>query len=227
MRTLLLFDIDGTLMWGGKAAKDAFTEALERIYGRTGPVKGHDFSGKTDPQIVRELLRIAGLADDVIDDGMHRFWDTYVAGLRERIVDHRPWLLPGVQDLLDRLAGATDVALGLVTGNIARGAELKLDSVGLGGRFAVGGFGSDHELRNRLPAVALDRARAHWEVDFAPEATWVIGDTPRDVECGRANGTRTLAVATGSWSREDLNRTGADEILDDFADVERVTEILL
>lgn len=222
---LLLFDIDGTLLRGGPA-KTAFAEALEAVFGTAGPIDDHDFSGKTDPQIARELMTRAGKAE-VVDDGLDDLWERYVAGFEARIEEDPVSVLPGVPTLVRDLATQAQAALGLVTGNIARGARLKLASAGLGEHFPIGGFGSDHEERNSLPSVALDRAEAHFGRRFRGEDVIVIGDTPRDVECGKVVGARTVAVATGHWSEVELRATGADIVFSDFSEIERVKEVLL
>jgi phosphoglycolate phosphatase len=227
MHTLLLFDIDGTLMWGGRAAKEAFTHALTEVYGRTGPIRAHDFSGKTDLQITRELLTLGGLDDDRIDAGFEDFQELYLVGLRERIVDHPPAALQGAVELVELCAGREEVALGLVTGNIMPAAFIKLAAIGLEDCFEIGGYGSDHELRNHLPGVAMTRAADHWGIDFPASAVWVIGDTPRDVACGKHHGTRTLGVATGYHSSDSLRAAGADVVVENFQDHERVAEVLL
>ncbi len=227
MRTLLLFDIDGTLMWGGRAAKEAFTIALTHVYGTTGPIEDHDFSGKTDLQITRELLSRAGVDDHTIDSGFEGFQEIYLDGLRERIVRHPPRALEGATELVELLSAREGVALGLVTGNIRPAAFIKLASIGLEDHFEIGGYGSDHEMRNRLPGVAMSRASDRWGVDFPPASVWVIGDTPRDVACGKHHGTRTLAVATGYYDSEQLGTTGADVVVKNFTDPERVAELML
>ena len=224
MRTLVLFDVDGTLVQGGPA-KEAFREALIAVFGTTGPVEGHEFSGKTDPQIARELLRAAGFGDPEIDEGLPRVWERYLEGLEARLPRLPLEVLPGVEALLDALEGR--VALGLLTGNIARGAELKLGSVGLAERFPVGGFGSDRESRNDLVPVVLERARREWGSAFDSRAVFVVGDTPRDVACGRVHGLRTVAVATGRFSRADLVEAGADHTLERLEPTREVLEILL
>ena len=129
--------------------------------------------------------------------------------------------------MIEALRAEPDVALGLVTGNIVRGALAKLGSVGLADVFEVGGYGSDHEVREHLPAIALQRAFEAWGVRFPPESAVIVGDTPRDVECGKYEGTRTVAVATGRIPRSRLEATGADTVLDDFYDVASVMEVLL
>ena len=226
MRTLILFDIDGTLVRGG-AAKVAFETAMLETYGTAGAIDSFEFSGKTDPQIARELLRDAGLDDAAVDFGLAGLWDRYIGELEARIGDNPMRLLPGVAGLINALDAEPDVALGLVTGNIIRGARVKLGSVGLAECFAVGGYGSDHEIRDHLPAVALERAFEAWGIRFPAESAVIVGDTPRDVACGKHQGTRTVAVATGRIPRERLDRTGADAVFDDFSDVPAVMEALL
>ncbi len=226
MRTLILFDIDGTLVLGGPA-KEAFQEAMLEVFGTAGPIEDHDFSGKTDPQIARELLHRAGLDDARIDEGLKALWDHYLSGLETGLMDRPMHTLPGVVELLDALAAVEDAALGLVTGNIAGGARLKLGSVNLAHRFRVGGYGSDAEVRNHLPGIAIERARREWQVEFHPDRVIVVGDTPRDVECGKAEGVRTVAVATGRWEYAALSDAGADHTFHDFTDTERVLEVVL
>jgi phosphoglycolate phosphatase-like HAD superfamily hydrolase len=227
MHTLLLFDIDGTLMWGGRAAKEAFTFALTEVYGTTGRIEEHDFSGKTDLQITRELLTGAGVDDPTIDEGFHGFQEIYLEGLRQKIVDHPPYALEGATELVDLLARQQDVALGLVTGNIMPAAFIKLAAIGLEDHFEVGGYGCDHEARDLLPGVAMSRARDRWGVDFPADSVWVLGDTPRDVACGKHHGLRTLAVATGHYDSDRLRATGADIVVENFSDPGRVAEVIL
>jgi phosphoglycolate phosphatase len=225
---LLLFDIDGTLVVGGPP-KHTFGDALRRIYGATGPIDDWEFSGKTDPQIARELLREAGLADPDIDAGFADLWPDYLAGLREALGTHPMERLPGIGALLDALSEPVargQVALGLVTGNLQAGAALKLASAGLAWDDTVGGYGSDHEERDRLPGFAVDRAWGHWGRRYAPEDVVIIGDTPRDVRCGRAHGARTVAVATGRYSAAQLQASGADWVLPDLSSTKAVVRLL-
>jgi phosphoglycolate phosphatase len=235
MKRLLLFDIDGTLVSGGPA-KEAFHAALLAVFGTTGPIEEWEFSGKTDPQIARELLMEAGLPAERIESGFMALFDHYLGGMEARLPRVPMIELPGVRTLLEALESLVaegGVALGLVTGNHVRGAALKLGSAGFDSPFfpdggaAVGGFGSDHEARNELPAIALRRARETWNVDFEPRDVVIIGDTPRDVECGRAHRTRTVGVATGSFDTEALERSGADVVMQDFSETEQVLRLLL
>lgn len=226
MRKLILFDIDGTLARGGPA-KEAFGVAMMATFGTVGTIESFDFSGKTDPQIARELLVAANVDDSVIDTGLPVLWNSYISELKTRIVANPMKLLPGVGDLIENLHLADDVALGLVTGNIARGARIKLGSVGLAEHFHVGGYGCDHEVRDHLPGIALDRAADTWGITFSEESVVVVGDTPRDVQCGKHHGAKTVAVATGHFDGSQLKETGADVVLQDLSDVDRVMEALL
>jgi phosphoglycolate phosphatase-like HAD superfamily hydrolase len=226
MARLLLFDIDGTLVRGGPA-KGAFELAMRTVYGTAGPVDGHNFSGKTDPQIARELLRLAGFDDGGIDERMEALWEVYLGELEARLDGLPMTVLPGVVALLDHLRPRRDVALGLLTGNIVDGARLKLGSVGLFDYFVAGGFGSDSEARGDLPAVAIGRAQDALGIQFPASEVVVVGDTPRDVACGRQGGTRTVAVATGRYGLEELSAAGADVVLSDLSLLDTAVGALL
>jgi phosphoglycolate phosphatase-like HAD superfamily hydrolase len=226
VKRLLLFDIDGTLVWGGPAKK-AFEIAMEMVFGTSGPVGSHDFSGKTDPQIARELLKLEGLGDGVIDAGFERLWREYLGELELRLTGMPMTVLPGVRPLLEHLDEMKDVALGLLTGNIVGGAGLKLGSVGLMDYFLVGGFGSDSEAREDLTSVAIQRATEEWETEFPASSVVVVGDTPRDVACGKNSGTRTVAVATGRHSAEKLAAAAPNRVLEDLSDLEETLGALL
>ena len=226
MKHLLLFDIDGTLVRGGPAKK-AFEEALKEVFGTAGRINGHDFSGKTDPQIARELLEGAGIDGREVDTGFPKLWEEYLdrmsRGLRLKPME----LIPGARETVDHLKGVEEVALGLLTGNIVEGARLKLGSVGMADHFPIGGFGSDSEVRDHLPAFAMERARERWGVEFPPERVVVVGDTPRDVACGRFGGTRTVGVATGRFGVGSLEEAGADRVLPHMENLQETLAALL
>lgn len=225
-RRLVLFDIDGTVLTGGPA-KQAFHSALLEVFGTAGPIESWEFSGKTDPQIARELLTEAGLGAERIDAGLDALWGLYLEEMERRIAHEPTVALPGVQVLLEELSTDASIALGLLTGNVIGGARLKLRAAGLGSWLEVGAFGSDHEVRNELPAIAVERAREAWGEAFAPSHVVVVGDTPRDVECGRRYGARTVAVATGSFAFDDLELTGADAVLEGLDDAELARTAIL
>jgi len=220
---LVLFDIDGTLIDAGGAGRAAIESALLAVYGTAGPIDELPFDGLTDPLIAHTLLGEAGLARDDIEAKLEALWGSYLAHLRDELAARRRHLspLPGSTELLDSLAecGAT---LGLVTGNIAEGAHQKLGACALDGRFTFGGFGSDALERNELPPIAMTRAHESTGVRFEADSTWIIGDTPRDIECAHASGLRVLAVATGRFSVAELKLYGADRVMSSLADTGRV-----
>ena len=226
---LALFDIDGTLLWSDGAGRRAFGAALSEVFGDIDP-GDFRFDGKTDRQIGRELLRLAGHADDRIDAGMTTLLDRYLDGLRAELAsgERQSRLLPGVPELLDALEARDDVVLGLLTGNIAQGAELKLRAVGLDpARFRVGAYGSDHEHRPALPAVAQRRARERLGLEIPPRAVVVIGDTPADIECAHAAGARAIAVATGRYSVDELSEHRPAAVFHDLSDTGAVVRVIL
>lgn len=230
MQRLILFDIDGTILTTNGAARRPFRQALVATYGTAGPIDTHDFSGKTDPQIARELLRTAGLRDETIDRGLPALWPAYLAGLARELgrPDHRTAVLPGVVALLEALESRQETAaLGLLTGNVELGAALKLRSAGLAGRFGFGAYGSDDEHRERLPAVAIERAQAHIGRPFASRDVILIGDTPHDVACARPLGVGVVAVATGRYAARELAAAGADVVFDNLLDTSAVLATLL
>lgn len=229
MRKLFLFDIDGTILSTNGAAKRAFHRAMLEVFDGAGPIEDHDFSGKTDPQIARELLTLHGMESTAIDAGLASLWTAYLRELELELArpDHRSELMPGIHAALDALdARSGDVVNGLLTGNIAEGARLKLRSVGLDGRFAFGAYGSDAERRDALPAVAVERAHDHCGRRFAGKDIVIIGDTPHDMTCGRELGVFALGVATGSHEAEALWDAGADAVMTDLSDTDALLALL-
>jgi phosphoglycolate phosphatase len=226
---LVLFDIDGTLLLTDGAGRRAIHRALREVFGGTGPVDYH-FDGKTDPQIVRELMRLEGHDDQRIDREMPALLSRYVELLHEELVapGHKVYTLPGVPELLDELERRHTVVLGLLTGNHHLGAAAKLNAVGLDiGRFKVGAYGSDHEHRPELPAIARERTRRQLGIDLAGDAIVVIGDTPADLTCGQALGAGAIGVATGRHSVEDLRRYRPIAVFQDLSDTDAVVRAIL
>ncbi|MDQ3948876.1 MAG: haloacid dehalogenase-like hydrolase [Gemmatimonadota bacterium] len=226
---LVLFDIDGTLVWTNGAGRRAIHHALTEIFGSTGPAD-YRFDGKTDPQIVRDLMRLVGHEDGHIDARMQAVFDRYVERLRVelRAPGYRPRVMPGVFELLDALESRRDVVLGLLTGNLADGARAKLESVGIDpARFRVGAYGSDHEERPSLPEVARRRLCAVLGVEIEGSDCVIIGDTPADVTCGRAVGARAIGVATGRYSVEELRGHGPAAVFADLSDTAAVVAEIL
>lgn len=229
MITVVLFDIDGTILSSGGAGRRAVYRALEDVFGTPAP-DGHEFDGKTDPQIVRELMQQAGVSGADIHGRLPQALSRYVELLGAELDDaeHGSEVYPGVVPLLDALEARHDVLLGLLTGNVREGAVAKLIAVGIEpARFKVGAFGSDHADRPELPAVARRRAEALLGHPVRGEDVVVIGDTPADMGCGRGIGARAIGVATGRYSRQALLACEAAAVFDDLTDTAAVMRAIL
>ncbi len=217
---LALFDIDGTLIRGDGAAKRSFEASLVEVFGTAGDTS-IPFDGKTDPQIARELMRSAGFDDAAIDAGIADVVAGYLERLRGELARGTGHFeaLPGVVALLDALAEREEVVLGLLTGNVAPGAAVKLSAAGIdAARFRVGAFGSDAEHRPDLPEIARRRAEALIGMPLVGADVIVIGDTPADIGCARPIGARSVGVASGRYSVDALAEHDAAAVLADFCD---------
>lgn len=226
---LLLFDIDGTLISSGGRGKNAMLAAIGALFGKTPEnFSFKDFAGSTDPLIVRTLIQKNGIQSVDPDTTYEKVLPHYIAFLERELNDHPEpvKVLPGVKKLLDLLQSDRQCCLGLVTGNIAEGAKMKLQSAGLTDYFSIGAYGSDAANRNLLPPIAVERAARKFDRHFSPENIWVIGDTPRDIACAKANEFRSLAVATGGWSTAQLQTHQPDVTLPDLSDSQKVLQLL-
>lgn len=224
MRRLVLFDIDGTLLTAGGAGARALRDALLEIFGETGPIGAYSMAGRTDPQIVRELMTATGRTVQEIEPRYQEVWDVYLRNLRDEVARTRIQALPGVPALLDRVeAEGNSTLLALLTGNVEQGARMKVDAAGLGfDRFRLGAYGSDHWERRELPAVAVRRARDLAGLEYQGKEIVIIGDTPFDIACGEHLGVRTIAVATGGHPADELAACGPDYLFEDLTDGEAV-----
>lgn len=203
MIRLILFDIDGTLIATGGAGERAFSEVCRAEFGvLNGTLRLH-FAGRTDPSIVRDFFTHHDIEPSL--ENFKRFFDRYVFHLEHLMGKLDGRVLPGVHSWLAALGARTPTPLlGLLTGNISLGARIKLGHFGLWERFQTGAFGDDHEDRNQIARVAHARARSRLGDDLRGDEIAVIGDTPRDIECARAIGAKVLAVATGSYTLDEL-----------------------
>jgi phosphoglycolate phosphatase-like HAD superfamily hydrolase len=229
VKTLVLFDIDGTILWTAGAARRAVNRAVEEVFGARPPTE-HEFDGKTDPQIVRELMQRVGITAQAIQQRLPRAIDRYVNLLSAELGDagHAGKVYPGVAALLDALEKRDDVMLGLLTGNVRAGARAKLTYVGIDpDRFRVGAFGSDHADRPELPAIARARAEEMIGRPLSGQDVVVIGDTPADMGCGRGIGARAIGVATGRYSMEQLRACDASAVFADLSDTAAVMRAIL
>lgn len=222
-KRLLLWDIDGTLISTGAAGQRAIGRATVARF-KGGDLDGVEIAGRTDVGIGRQIL--SKYHAPVNDESVHSFLDLYVEFLEEELPRGKGRVLPGVLELLEDTATKSDITLGLLTGNLERGAKLKLEHYDLWRFFAFGAFADDHHDRNELGAFALSRARVTTGIEFAATQVDVIGDTSHDIACGKAFGARTIAVATGPWSREQLAPHEPDFLFDDLANVDEVKRTL-
>lgn len=226
-KRLVLFDIDGTLLSAGPAARTAFQTALEDVFGTSGDVDGYAFEGRLDPLIVTDIMRAAGVPAETIalrrGDALALYLDRLEASLRAR----PPVLKPGVPALLDTLEKVPGLVPALLTGNVERGARVKLSAAGLWHRFAFGVWGDEAPCREELGPVALERARPATGLAFTGRECVVVGDSRHDVACGLAMGARTVAVATGRTALPVLEAAGAHVVLTDLSDTERALEAIL
>jgi phosphoglycolate phosphatase len=215
--TTLLFDIDGTLLSSGGAGKAAMEAALLREFQISAVAVQVPYSGRTDLAITRDLLRGHGVEPTPVN--YRRLHDAYLKNLPTYLASHEGCVLPGVSELLTALGSCPDVAVGLLTGNIAAGARVKLGHYGLDGHFAFGGYGDQHWERDDVAREALTVAERHLNGRLKRDQVWVIGDTPLDVRCARAIGAKALAVATGWHPLDELAECGPDWLLEDLSDV--------
>lgn len=215
---LLLFDVDGTILRCGPQVRPILVDTMREVYGVAElRLDGYDFSGKTDQQIVLELVELAGLARDEAVEGLPRARDVYLAHLEARLDRGLMEVLPGVEELLGELTARAGVALGLLTGNWEAGARIKLSRFGLDRFFPFGAFGDDAIERPELLPVALERAHRATGRRFAPEEVLIVGDSCRDVACGQAHGVPVLAVTTGWTPAERLAEAGAHRVVASLA----------
>ena len=230
MSRLILWDIDGTLLRAGRLAGEAFGRAVERATGRHPGDPGVSFSGGTAPQLALEILAVL----DVVDDEAVQLLPTVIGHLEaelaaaEELIREHGRVMPGVVDVLARLHDERDVHQSVLTGNTAANAAVKLRALDLDRwlDLEIGAFGSDHADRNELGPIAVERARRLRALDVAPGDVWVVGDTVRDHACARAGGARSVLVATGHVTVEELRAAEPDYLFEDLSDVDVVTSLL-
>src|SRR5213596_185067 len=223
-KRLLLFDIDGTLIHSGGAGVHALILAFKERFGIDDDFHDIEIAGMTDSGIVLNILNKHKIP--ATTENVSAFLDSYVHFLSLELPRREGKLLPGVLELLEKLKSRRHLVLALLTGNVSRGAQLKLEHYGVWHFFEFGAFADDHQDRNRLGSFARARARERHGLEFSASQIDVIGDTPRDIACGKAIGARTIAVATGKWSRQQLAEHQPDFLIDDLSDVDGVIHTL-
>jgi len=224
---VLLFDIDGTLLNPAREGRICLKRALTEVFGTAGSIADFHMAGKTDWQIVTELMAEAGLPADRIEAGREAAFTVYAQAVEEAAPTLQMLLLPGVEELLAALTEQSEFAMGLVTGNVRDSVPHKLRAVGIDpGLFTFGAYGSERLNRNDLPGLAISRLEAQLGRGIDRERVLVIGDTSRDIECARHAGAKVLAVATGHSSTDELSAFQPDYILEDLTDTDVVLNIL-
>lgn len=228
---LVLFDIDGTLVSAAGAGRRSLEAAFRSVHGVDGIAAitaSVRFEGRTDPIIIAEMARVASVPSEEVERRADEFREAYLAALREEMSrpDPRRRVMPGVLPLLDHLRGSPGVHLGLVTGNIERGARLKLEPFGLNAYFRHGGFSSDHPDRREIARIATERLSRAAGIAVPSARVTVVGDTEDDVSCARANGYRVVAVESGWVSRERLEAAAPDALFSDLTDLRAVTRAI-
>ncbi len=225
--SLILFDVDSTLLLSGGAGVRAMSNAFEQFFGVADAFAGIEIAGRTDTFLLSRALTRIGLPDTSANH--QRFREAYLAALVEEIRkpgNGRRGLMPGVKPLLDRLRQDDAFHLALLTGNYEVAAQVKLQHFGLRDFFEWGAFGDESEDRNELARLAMRRAGERAVPMTARARAIVVGDTPHDVACAHAIGARSLAVATGSHSIEQLEQSGADMAVADLSDIDHALLLL-
>ena len=222
-KKLLLFDIDGTLLTSGGAGEKALRLGFRDRFGIDDDLTTVEIAGRTDSGIARAMLAAHGFPETT--ETLAKFFDGYLHYLALELPIQKGALLPGVLPLLDALRQREDIVLALLTGNLERGAELKLTHYGVWHYFQFGAFADDHHDRNALGPVARARARDLHGIEFPPERIFVLGDTPHDIACARAIGAHAVAIATGRYSFADLAAHKPDALLKDASDIDAVLKV--
>ncbi len=224
-KKLFLFDIDGTLLSTARAGEHALRLGFKERFGVEDDLSSISFAGSTDSAIARQMFAAHGIPDT--PENIADLLDGYVHHLARELPRREGRVLPGIVTLLEALQAREDCVLGLLTGNIEKGAQLKLSHYGVWDFFEFGAYADDHTDRNKLGPVAHARAVEKHGTSFDAKDVFVIGDTPKDIDCARAAGFVAVAIATGKYSRGELAAHRPDHLFDDLADTAGVLRALL
>jgi phosphoglycolate phosphatase len=221
--SLILWDIDGTLVYMDRAGERALLLAIKEVYQRDlGLNLPVDLRGRTDTSIVRDLLRFLEIPVNPEEEA--RLRRAYLSHMPKTLPAGKARILAGIREALDAIHAHPEIHQALLTGNLREGAKLKLEFLGLWNYFEFGAFADDSHIRDELGPFALDRAKKHLGIAFPPERVWIIGDTPHDIACGKAIGAKTIAVATGAFSVEELSALNPTHTFKDLSDTQALLD---
>jgi phosphoglycolate phosphatase-like HAD superfamily hydrolase len=223
---LLLWDIDGTLAHSGGGGEQALLLMIREVYGRDlGNKLPVALQGRTDTSIARDILSFLGVPFTPEEEKRYR--EAYLAALPKTLPKVNSYVHVGIREALDAVHAHPEIHQALLTGNLREGARLKLTHLDLWRYFEFGAFADDSHLRDELGPFALRRAKEKLGIDFPPERVFVIGDTPHDIACGKAIGAKTIAVATGNFSVEELAALSPTHVFKDFSDTQALLKVIL
>jgi len=222
-KKLLLFDIDGTLLTSGGAGERSLRRAFRSRFGIDDDLKSIEIAGRTDSGIARRMLAAHALPETA--ENLTALFDEYLRCLAEELPNSPGHLLPGILPLLHVLQARSDTVLALLTGNLARGAQIKLTHYGVWNYFEFGAYADDHHDRNELGRFAQQRAKEKHGTEFPADRIFVLGDTPHDISCARAIGAKAVAIATGNFTLEQLRACQPDFLFADLGNLPAVLDI--
>lgn len=222
--TAVLFDIDGTLVDMRGAGRRSFVRALKTVFGWDDDISYINFAGNTDLSVLLEVAKHHQVT--LTDEDRRRFFRQLPRELEQTIREVQLVIYPGVRKLLETLSARPDVILGLVTGNVAESARIKLQQFNLHHHFLLGAFGDDHANRADIARLAIRRIENKLRDDQRLREVFLIGDTPHDVLAAKAISARCIAVATGKFTEEELRKAGADSVLTNLEDTAAVMRLM-
>lgn len=227
-KKLILFDIDGTLILTGGVAARLMAEAVAEQVGMPVQWNIHDFVGNTDRNIIYTLLNRSGVREAIIEETTNRSIENYLKKLEQELKkDEVVTILPGVKQLLAVLKNDSRFELGLLTGNVLSGAQLKLAKEDLFSYFPIGAFGDDALKREELPSFAIQRAEKYYGHFFDKKDIWIVGDSVNDIKCAQVNHLKSLAVASGHVKEDELAEYHPSMLVNDLSETEKIIQILL
>lgn len=223
---LLLWDIDGTLLNTGAAGEFALIDALKLHFNIESQLEDIELAGRTDKSIALQILRKFDLPETL--ENITRFLEGYLDSLAHWLPKRQETgrVLEGIQTVLEIAHQRIDLAQGLLTGNLQKGARLKLEHYQMMHYFDFGAFSDDHHDRNELPAYAKQRAETKFQMEFNPKTIFVIGDTPHDITCGKVIKANTIAVATGRFTVEELEKCRPTVVFPNLNDYQKFFSVI-